>query len=125
MSTYKAALELELELVEIEETLDAVVTTEQDKAQAAVDAGALVVFIAVPDIEDMSGTMLELEFQLLLISPSRLDKDEAWQQLDKLLAQVDQRIGLDSARSYDWRTPAGDVYPAFDAKHTQIRPKEN
>lgn len=124
MSTYKAAQELEQDLAHLED-LDAVVTTDQEKAQAGVNAGSGVVFIAVPDIEDMSGTMLELDFQLLIISPSRTDKASAWQQLDKLLAAVDDAIGLDSARAYDWRTTAGETFPAFDCKHTQIRPKEN
>lgn len=124
MSTYKAALELELEL-ETLESLDAVVTIDQDKAQAGINAGAPVIFIATPDVDDMSGTMLELEFQILIISPSRVDKATAWQQLDELLSRVDKLIGLDAARAYDWRPPAGGVYPAFDCKHTQIRPKEN
>ena len=123
MNTYKAAKELLVQLAGLER-LDAVVTIDQQEAQAAIDAGAGCVFIGVPDIEDMSGVMVELNFQILVISPSRVDKKIAWRQLDQLLEATDQAIGLDSARAYDWRTPQGETYPAFDATFTQIRPKE-
>lgn len=126
MSTYKAACELvgRLEPVSRLDGLEVAVTLDQQLAQSAIDVGAAVVFIGVPDVEDMSGAMLELEFQILIIAPSRIDKKTAWRELDRVLAAVDETIGLDSARAYDWRTPTGETFPAFDTTYTQIRPKE-
>ena len=124
MSTYQAALEVMSALAPKLEALEVIVTIDQQQAQSAIDAGAACVYIGVPDINDMAASMLELDFQILIISPSRVDKATAWRSLDQLVAAVDEAIGLDAARAYDWRTPHGDTYPAFDATYTQIRPKE-